>query len=128
VTGPAADEGPAFETVTVALPVPPGAIEGVLIVVLRSAEPAPTVTVGEPDELVAFRSVPLVATDIEPPLRVEAGFAVGSTDKGTAIAAVAPLARSPLITQLIGPLGIGPVQPAGSAVMEAPLGGEYETV
>ena len=109
---------------TVALPVPPGAIEGVLTVVLRSAAPAPTVTVGEPDEFVALRSTPLVATDIEPPLSVEPGAAVGSTDKGTSIDATAPFAKSPLITQLIGPFGIGPVQPAGSAVIDAPLGGE----
>jgi hypothetical protein len=124
VIGPAADDGPAFETVTVALPVPPGGIDGVFTVVLKSAEPAPTVTVGEPDEFVALRSTPLVATDIEPPLRAEPGAAVGSTDNGTSIDVVAPLAMSPLITQLIGPLGIGPVQPAGSAVMDAPDGGE----
>jgi hypothetical protein len=124
VIGPAAFDGPALATVTVALPVDPGVIAGVTEETERSAEAAKVGTVGvEPLFPGVGSAVGDEALSAPPVPSVDDGVALAKTFNGTSTATDAPGAIGPATLQTMGPAGIGPVQPAGSAVISTPVGG-----
>ena len=122
--GPAAFDGPALETVTVALPVDPGVIAGVVDDTERSADAAAVGTVGAEALFAGVGSaVGDEAVSAPPVPRVEDGVALAKTFSGTATETDAPGAIGPATVHTIGPAGIGPVHPAGRAVISTPVGG-----
>jgi hypothetical protein len=121
--GPAALETPRFDAVSVAFPEVPGTSVGMVAEAATSAEPAPTGTDAGAESLVLLGSAVGDETDVVPPTSEVSGAAAASTISGICRATVAPGASGPATVQLIGPFGIGPVQPEGSAVIEAPEGG-----
>jgi hypothetical protein len=123
VVGPAESDGPLLVTVTTPLPVWPGTIDGVVIVVFRSAEAANVVTWDGAALLAAAGSAVGDDAVTVPPVSVVDGGADDATCSGTSSVFVAPGASGPATAQLMGPAGIGPVQPAGSDVMSTPTGG-----
>jgi hypothetical protein len=124
VIGPAAFDGPALATVTVALPVDPGVIAGVTDDTERSADAAAVGTTGVEALFAGVGSaVGDEALSAPPVPSVEDGVALAKTFNGTATEADAPGAMGPATLQTMGPAGIGPVQPAGRAVISTPVGG-----
>jgi hypothetical protein len=126
--GPAASDGPAFETVTVATPDVPGARAGVDEATERSASPGPTGTLAATELSVVFGSSVVETAEAEPPVKVVKGNAFAGNASGTAMCTEAPFAIGANKVQVMGPAGSVPVQPAGSEVMLTPLGGEYVMV
>lgn len=114
---------PRFDALSVALPEVPGTNVGIVAEAATSAEPAPTGTNAGAESLVLLGSAVGDETEVVPPVSEVSGAAEASTASGMSRATVAPGASGPATVQLIGPFGIGPVQPAGSAVIEAPEGG-----
>jgi hypothetical protein len=124
VIGPAASDGPALATVTVAMPVDPGVIAGVVDDTERSADAAAVGTVGVEALFPGVGSaVGDEAVSAPPVPRVDDGVALSKTFNGTSTETEAPGAIGPATVQTIGPAGIGPVQPAGRAVISTPVGG-----
>jgi hypothetical protein len=123
VIGPAASAGPLLVTVTVATPLVPGVNVGVLTIEVRSAAAGLVCNeTGAVLFVVAGSAVPVVTPTVPPPI-VE----LGAIDEGTLIGISTdtdePVGIGPATTQVTGPLGIGPVQPAGSDTIFTPFGG-----
>jgi hypothetical protein len=124
VIGPAASEGPALDTAIVAFPLVPGTIVGVVTAVDKSAEPASVATETTTVLLAGVGSAVAEAEVAEPPVSVADAGAEANTFSGTSTEAEAPLANDEAATvQVIGPAGIGPVQPAGNAAISVFAGG-----
>jgi hypothetical protein len=116
-------EGPTFDTLTVAVTVVPGVIDGTTVTMLRSAEAAPTVADEGAESLVLFGSVFGVATPAVPPVSVVPGVAFAGIDNTTGIVATAPAAMGPAMVHVRGPEGRAPMQLAGIDTMDTPVGG-----
>jgi hypothetical protein len=105
-------------TVTVAVPEAPGTRVGVLTTATRSAAPALVFTeIGDAVLFAGVGSALAVVTPALPPERVLLGLADARTFTGMLTASEEPGVIGPATVQLIGPLGIGPVQPAGNEVI-----------
>jgi hypothetical protein len=94
----------------------------VLAETTTSAEGVPATNVEGTVLLAGVGSAVGEVAPADPPLRGPAGVLAG-TCRGTITETEAPGAIGPVTVQLIGPAGIGPVQPAGSEAISAPTGG-----
>jgi hypothetical protein len=120
--GPELSDGPLLTMSINADPVPPGTIVGVVVVTPRSEDAA---SVGTTADDALFPGVGSVVADaaVRVPTRVADGAALATTRNGTLMVICDPAANGPAAEQVMGPAGIGPAHPAGSAVMSTPVGG-----
>ena len=112
-----------METVTTAVPVPPGAMLGVDVATLRSDERARLVTAGADELFPGVGSEVADVTESVPPEIVELGVAFAASFSGTSTVTGVPGAIGPVMVQDSGPFGSVPVHPVGSAVIWTPAGG-----
>lgn len=109
--------------VNVAIPVVPGVSAGLEAPSTKSAEPGPLFTVDGPALLDGVGSGVAEVTLEPPPVKAVTGAAPEGNRTGMSKATEAPSTIGPATTQAKGPLGIGPVQPAGSETISTPVGG-----
>ena len=116
-------DGPAFVTETVAMPVPPGAMVGVDVVTPRSDDAERVGTEGVEVLLPGVGSEVEELTFKDPPVSAEFGAALEMTLIGTKTSLLPAGVSGPVMEQVIGPVGIGPMQPEGREVISTPAGG-----
>ena len=105
------------------MPVPPGAMVGVDVVTPRSDDAERVGTEGVEVLLPGVGSEVEELTFKDPPVSAEFGAALEMTLIGTKTSLLPAGLSGPVMEQVIGPVGIGPMQPEGREVISTPAGG-----